>query len=166
MPSSRPDRSEPGESPVARLACDAAELAGRARRHLDLYSHELPADVYATEAFCEAVKQLVIGAPRHARVRILVADTRPAARGHALVTLGQTLSSAIEFRTPAPDAAPWFAECLIADAASGLTQRERRAMTPPQTLSPPEARKRAGEFDTRWQAALPASDLRRLYLGG
>lgn len=166
MPPTRPDRSEPGESPAVRLARDAAELAGSARRHLDLYSHDLPADVYATEAFCEAIKQLVIEAPRHARIRILVADTRPAARGHALVTLGQTLSSAIEFRTPAPGAASWFAECLIADAARGLTQHERRALTPPQSLGPPEARKLHGEFEARWQAAQTASDLRRLYLGG
>lgn len=150
----------------AALAEAAVEVASRARREIALLSFELPEAVYGTPEFCDAVKDLVLTAGRHARVRILIQEPRGAATGHRLVTLGQHLSTYVAFRQPGIEHRERRGEYLIADERH-LLQRQTPDATEAmlQLDAPPEARAALRQFNEIWDSGEPPPDLQRLYLG-
>ena len=89
-----------------RLACEC--LAQQARRHLDIFTHDLDAPLYDQKPFLDALKDLVTTS-RHAQVRILLQDNNRAQKeGHRLIELARRLTSAVEIRRPYDDYLEYF----------------------------------------------------------
>lgn len=167
MPPSKPETPEV-EAVEGReaFAAAAAELAGRARRELALLTFDLPDWAYGTPAFCDAVRDLILRAAPRARVRVLIQDVRSVAvQSQRLLPLLRDLSSYTEIRALAEHQRDIRDDCLIADEHQVL---ERDA---PESVAarvhrdaPVRGRAARRRFDSLWDAAEPASALRRLYL--
>lgn len=148
----------------AAFAARALELARAARGELLLLSDSLDRAVYGGEDFAEAVKRFLLDHDR-ARLRVLVGRPQAAARNVPhLLELARRLSSRIEFREPPEtQAEPNRGECLIADRRALLERRAPEALeTQAWADAPQRGKLRAEEFDTLWNEAQPAQELRSL----
>lgn len=166
MPPTRQERPEP--RPVtdrAAYAEAAAEIAGRARRRIDLLSYDLADWAYGTPGFCDAVRDLVLEHQR-ARVRVLVHDVRSVAgQSHRLLPLLRHVSSFTEIRVLAEHHGDNRDESLIADDRHLLERDTPESPTARLCLDMPvRARAARHRFDGLWEAAGPATELRRLYI--
>lgn len=148
------------------FAAAAGEIASRARREIALLSFQLPNEFYGASTFAEAVKRMILdSAGRRARVRVLVQEPRGAATGNRLVTLGQELSSFVDFRQPAAEHADWRGEWLIVDERHLLERQAPESLVASCHMdAPPDARAALRRFDEVWEMAEPAAELRRLHL--
>lgn len=144
----------------------ALALIAEARREIRLLSHELDVRLYGSEAVYEAVKGFLLSSER-ARLRVLINQPRLAAqRGHRLVELGRLLSSRVEFRGLSDERQQEHrAEWLIIDERSLLERREPEALVARLFQDQPlAARERGNDFETLWNEASPAQELRSLGL--
>lgn len=129
-----------------------------------MQSYQLESFAYGHTAFVDAVKKLVID-NRRARVRALINDIRPAARGHRLVDLGRKLSSFIEFRQPCETEHGDHSDHIIVDRL-GYAQRP----TPDSVdasyclYAPLESRRYMERFEQLWAIAAPSPELKDLHL--
>lgn len=166
MPKTKPENSE--ERAIegrAAFAAAAVEVAGRAQREIALLSYDLPTWAYGSQAFCTAVRELILNAPR-ANVRVLIHDAKTVAtRGQPLIELLRQLSSYAEIRVLAEHQRGHQDDCLIADEHHLL---ERDTPDTPSARahfdSPLAGRAARRRFDGLWESAEPASELRRLHL--
>jgi len=166
MPPTRQEKPEP--RPVedrAAYAEAAADIAGRARRRIDLLSYDLADWAYGTTGFCDGVRDQILGQQR-ARVRALVHDVRSvAARDNRLLHLLRHVSSFTEIRVLAEHQGDNRDESLIADERHLLERDTPESPTARLCLDMPvRARAARRRFDGLWDAAAPATELRRLYI--
>jgi len=144
----------------------ALALVSGARLELLLQSEALDARLYRGEAFARAVQDFALASPR-ARVRLLVREPRAALRNApTLIELARRLTSQIEMREPAEDAREACrGERLIADRRAVLERPDAGALRA-RLLNdaPAQGQRRAEDFDSLWNAALPSTELRRLPL--
>ncbi len=141
----------------------AAVLAAGAHRTLAIFTRDMERVIYDTVEFVAAVRQLALRS-RFSRIRIAVIDPLPAIKdGHRLIELGRRLSSFIEFRRPAAEAATLAAAFLIADE-SGLLYRPLagRYEGYMDTDNPHAARIYLRAFEAIWELAEPEPEFRRL----
>lgn len=76
----------------------AAEMIGKGRRTLRLFSPDLEHDIYDNDDIAQAVLNLA-RVSRNSEIRILVRDTQPAIkRGHRLLDLSRRLTSIVDIR--------------------------------------------------------------------
>lgn len=150
----------------AAFAAKATALVAGARMELALLTQDLNERVYSTEAFVTALRQFVLQ-HSHARLRVLVNNTKRAISGGSrIVEFGRKLSTFIEFRELVEERRQVVREeYLIAD---GRLMLYREA---PEDLEakfysgvPHQARLKLREFDTFWNEASTAQELRSLRL--
>jgi hypothetical protein len=147
-------------------AAQALALVRAARLELLLESEALDARVYGSAAFAAAVQDFALATPR-AQLRLLVRDPRAALRNApALIELARRLTSQIELREPAADQREVRAgECLIADRRAMLERARANELEARLWLDAPAlGLRRAADFDTLWNQAVPSPELRRLSL--
>jgi len=138
-------------------------LAGQARNTIEIFSWDLDAGIYGDPAFIEIVKQLAIR-HRHAQIRILVQDSRKAAKlGHRLPYLAHRLPSRVQIRRPAAEYREYRQAFLIADGI-GMIKRvvADRYEGELNFKSPVDAKERLNFFDRVWAGAEVDPYLRRL----
>ena len=146
-------------------AASVASLLPQARRELRLISQTLPS-AYYPEAVVEGLRAFLLSHER-ARLRVLIADSRAAARSRSpLVALGRQLSSRIAFRDTASDAPIDFAgERLLVDQEQGLELGAELGTTDaPRNLGRLLTQRLAEQFDRSWEQAMPSAELRALLL--
>ncbi len=167
MPGEGPDTPDAPLNLVEAAAVrDASvELVRRARRSVDLFSHQLDPQLYDTSEFVDALRALVVDS-RRARVRVLVREVAPlVARGHRLIELAQRLSSFMEIRVPAPEHQDTADAWLVVDRCHYL---HRRTGTRHEATAAFDDARRARQltfrFDEIWARAQPDLNLKRLHL--
>jgi hypothetical protein len=149
------------------LARLSADMAGRARRRLDIASRSLEPAVYDTKEFLEAVQKLVLAARGRACVRILVLDPEALiSRGdHRLVQLAMRVSSYMEIRRPGPDHQEFNEALLIADGKGVIHRKQAdRYEGVANFHAPRRAAHLSQSFETLWQHAELDPNFRRLML--
>ena len=169
---SHTDRSDSGAEDIhfsssLELANLSAQMAGRARRHLDIASRSLEPAVYEAKEFLAAVQKLVVSGRGRARVRILVFDPEALlSRGdHRLVNLAMRVSSYIEIRRPGPDHQEFNEAMLIADRTAVIHRRQSDRYDGVANFhSPLRAAHLSESFEAVWQNAEPDPHFRRLML--
>lgn len=164
MPPNKPANSD--ERRLIRGRADyaqaAAALAQSAQREVALLSHDLPSAFYGTDAFCTAIKDLILRY-RRARVRVLVHNPKPAARGHRLVDLGRQLSSFCEFRVLGEANRELRSDWLVIDERHVLDRFAPESLEAVcHRAAPATARSYLRRFDDYWENGQPAIDLRTL----
>ncbi len=140
-------------------------LATQARRSLDIVSRHLDPTLYDTEAFGNALRELVVGSQR-AQVRILLLDSAPVVtRGHRVVELARRLSSYLAIRGPGLEHKDLNEAWLVADATGFVYRRFSDRFEATANFND---RRHAGHLTNRfeeiWQRAQPDPNLRRLHL--
>lgn len=151
----------------AELARLSAQMAGRARRRLDIVSRSLEPAVYDTLEFVEAVRKMVASGRGRARVRILVLDPGALVSygNHRLVDLCMKLSSYMEIRHPGPDHQEFNEAMLIADERGAIQRQYADRYDGLANFNSP---RRAGQlsesFEALWQHGEPDPNFRRLML--
>jgi hypothetical protein len=149
------------------LADLTAQMAGQARRHLDIVSRALEPEVYETQAFLAAAQRLVVSGRGRGRVRILVLDPEALlSQGeHRLVGLAQRLSSYMEIRRPGPDHQEFNEAMLIVDGKAVIHRKQSgRYEGIANFHSPVRAAHLSEGFEAIWQNAEPDPHFRRLML--
>ncbi len=148
---------------VAPFAAKAAELVAGAYMDVALLSQELNERVYSTENFVTAVRKFVLQ-HGHARLRVLVNDTRRAISGGSrIVEFGRKMSSFIEFRELLPERRQTVREeYLIADGKLLLYREAPEDLEAKFYGTPQLARLKLKDFDTLWNESTTAQELRQL----
>ena len=150
----------------AAFAARALELVREARGELLLLSHSLERSLYGSEEFADAVKAFLLGSER-ARLCVFVSQPQEALRNVPhLVELGRHLSSRLEFREPSEQQLAGGgnrSEWLLADRRVLLERREPESLEAQFWAQEPQRGKLRGEaFETLWNEAQPAQELRSL----
>lgn len=148
---------------AAETADAALALARQARQSLRIFTRDLDAPLYSTEAFREAVSGFARRS-RYTGVRILVQDPRPAIRDHhRLIGLIQTLSTHIGVRRVAAEWADEVFAFLLADER-GLLYRPYgdRFEGSVDFAAGPRALELGRWFDDVWENSLPDPEFRQL----
>lgn len=149
---------------LAPFAAKATDLAAGAYMDLALLTQDLNERVYATEAFVGALRKFVLQ-HRHARVRVLVNDTRRAISGGSrVVEFGRKMSSFIEFRELLPERRQAVREeYLIADGRLMLYRETPEDLESKFFAAAPHlARLKLKDFNTLWNESTTAQELRQL----
>lgn len=141
----------------------ARRLIADTRYNASLLTQQLDARVFGDASFADAAKQFLL-LHRHARLRVLVVNPKPATRGpHALLELGRMMPSRIEFREFAPGKVLPSEELLLADGRLLLERSSADALESRLIREDPiTARERQRRFDALWDHAVPSIELRRL----
>lgn len=168
MPPSKPDSYEAGVARVvsgrAQFTQTALSLIAAARRDIALLSFNLDPSIYNRDDIYTALKDFILLSPR-SRMRILLNDAGPAARGHRVVELGRTLSSFVEFRVLDERQRDVHADWLIIDQKQVLERRTPEHLEAHLYSDDPRfARTKYKQFEKYWQSGVPASALRPLHL--
>lgn len=157
-----------GEHRIERAA-EAAEaalaLTQQARQSLRIFTRDLDAVLYSTDAFRDAVSALARKHPE-THIRILIQDPTPALKaGHRLIGLTQQLSSHIAVRRVADDWADEPSAFLVADGRGLLwrTQGDRYEGIV-DFRAGPRARQLVTWFDRVWDNSQPDPEFRKLAL--
>jgi hypothetical protein len=143
----------------------AVAMIAQSERSIDIYSQTLEALIYDQPDYCETLENMLL-ARRHARVRILVRDAVTVARrGHALVRLGQRLSSFISFRSP-PENVPAINEDFMLVDAIGVIHWPYPDSPKAHTnfCDPAQARALGNVFQRLWDVSEASPHLRALML--
>ncbi len=147
------------------LAAVSLALAEQAERSLDIVSRHLDPLIYDTEPFVAAVRRLVLGS-RHARVRLLLLDSRPlVAQNHRLIELALKLTSYVAIRVPAAQHKQFNEALLIADGM-GYVQRtfSDRYEAVASFADRRVATRLSDRYEELWTRALPDPNFRKLHL--
>lgn len=167
MPPSKPTTFEQSTARVitgrAQFLDAALALIATARRDIALLSYNLEPRIYNQDAIYTALKDFILLSPR-SRLRVLLNDLGPAARGHSVVELGRKLSSFVEFRGLDERQREIRADWLIIDERHVLERRTPTHLEAHLHMdNPPLVRAKRKQFDAWWQAGVPASALKALY---
>ena len=147
------------------LVAVSLALAEQAVRTLDIVSRHLDPPLYDTEAFVAAVRRLVLD-NRHARVRLLLLDSRPlVTQNHRLIELALKLSDFVAIRIPAAQHKQFNEALLIADGM-GYVQRtfSDRYEAVASLADRRAATHLADRYEELWTRALPDPNFRKLLL--
>ena len=152
----------------AAFAAKALELVRGARYELYLLSDSLERAVYGSEEFYAAVKGFLLGSER-ARLCVYVNQPQEALQNvPRLVELNRRISSRFEFREPTeehPAGSGNRSEWLLADRRVLLERLEPESLQAQFWAQEPQRGKlRAEAFETLWNEAQPAQELRSLGL--
>jgi N-acetylglutamate synthase-like GNAT family acetyltransferase len=148
------------------LVLAVTQLAGQARRCIELLSADLQPAIYDQGGFLEAVRQLALELRGRLPVRILVIDPEPALRrGHRLIELARQMSSDVQIRVVPQDWAERCDQFLLCDQDGYSLTRYR---DPRRTLvdfnDGAQTRRLRRLFDQIWEQGESHPGLRRLYL--
>lgn len=140
-------------------------LAQQTRRFLDIVSRHLDPDIYDTDEFADAVKELALNR-RRARIRLLVIDSRPlVTRGHRLTELAARLSSFIELRAPAVQHKEFNEAFVVADNEAYIYRQFSDRFEGQCDFSDRRRAATLGDiFDNMWERGVPDTRFRRLHL--
>lgn len=142
-----------------------ALICARARRHIDVLSHNLDYPVFNHVDTVAAISRMA-RTHSQAQVRILVRDTRPLVENsHRLVRLAQRLPSKIQLRklTEEPENTEMaFVLCDRDQLVYKNDDREYRGFV--NYAAAPEVRTLQETFSRLWELARPDSKLRVLSL--
>ncbi|MEO8671763.1 MAG: GNAT family N-acetyltransferase [Tahibacter sp.] len=163
------------ETPVPRLitvdsraeaqAC-VVELLSLAHRELCIYTRDLDAELFDTEAALEQFRRIGV-AGRGASVRIVVQQAGAALRdGHRLIPLAQRLTSVFQFRTPESEEDRHYPSAFL------LTDRRSyyfrvlgsRYEGEAHTYFPGRHAQLQETFNQVWERCVSSEELRHLYL--
>ncbi|MDB5969483.1 MAG: hypothetical protein JWQ90_1933 [Hydrocarboniphaga sp.] len=140
-------------------------MARCARQEVVICSHDLDRRIYGDQTLIDALRKFLLE-HRRGRLRGLVSDPRAAMRGaHRMVELSRVLSSRIEFRQPAFDAANAACDFVIVDQRSLLLTPDPGDLEAHYYADAPGlAREQLRDFEQRWQRAEPAREFTDLRL--
>ena len=143
----------------------SAEIAGHAKRSIDLLSRELNPLLYDQHLFLAYLKRFALSS-HQSSVRILLCDnTRVQREGHRLVELVRQFPSNMEIRRPPEEHRQQYEEVLIADRSSYCRcGHGDRNLGFAGYGDRPRAEQLARRFVEIWQQSSVESELRRLYL--
>lgn len=140
-------------------------ICANARRHIDIFSHNLDYPVYNHADTVDAISQMARAHPQ-ALVRILVRDTRPLVENsHRLVRLSQRMPSKIQVRklTEEPDNTEMaFVLCDRDQLIYKNDDSEYRGFV--NYAAAPEVQALRDTFSRLWEPARPDPKLRILCL--
>ncbi len=141
------------------------DVARTARRAISLFSNDLEPDLFNRADVAEIFKNLIL-THKFARVRILVkTPLRCVREGHRLAELANRFSSFIEIRVASLDDQRRRDTFLVADQRAVICRADAsRYEGIADTRSAAVALHYLEFFDTAWERAAPATELRRLYL--
>lgn len=146
------------------VAGAAALLAAQAHRELCLLSADINPRLYDQAAFLSALRELALGRKGQPVLRVLLQDAlAPVRRGHRLIELARTLSSAIELRILPEEATDAPNGMLLADD-SGYCLEHKNGGAAVDFRSPSRVRELRHGFDQHWERSAPHTELRRLHL--
>lgn len=163
------------ETPEPRLIpiddCDQAkaavlELLQLAKRELCIYTRDLDAAIFDTEAVLEALKRIGI-AGRGAAVRIIIQQPNlPVRDGHRLIHLARRLPSVFSFRTPDTDEDLQYPSAFVLNDRRGYYWRTlgSRFEGEAHTYFPGRHAQLLDYFDQVWYRSSPSEELRQLSL--
>ncbi len=149
---------------VDAFAVALAEALGSISSSLDIYSHNLPREIFGTSLVVNSLRSWIINQPR-AKVRVFVHNAHSAMfRGNGLIELGLQLTSFFQFHEPAK-AMPMLFEHAIIDNKILV----RRSTSNPQQVETwsgvdqniPVAQR---EFENYWTHSKPSLNIRNLNL--
>jgi len=138
------------------------EIATSARRLISIYTPDLEPELYDQTSFLEVVKQFVL-TRSFSKVRVLLAEpTRVMRDSNRFVSMGRRLSSCIDIRYVAAQAAVQRASAyLIADDRAIMYRMRADTWDGIADINnPPVARLYLQEFDTIWNASAVDHGLR------
>lgn len=142
------------------------ELMQLAKRELCLYTRDLDADLFDTDAALEAFKRIGI-AGRGASVRILIQQPNVALReGHRLIHLARRLPSVFSFRTPDTEEDLHYPSAFLINDRRGYYFRTlgNRFEGEAHTYFPGRQAQLLEYFEQVWQRSSPSEELRQLSL--
>lgn len=141
------------------VAAATLAVTGMARRLVSICTPDLEPPLYASTAFLETIKRLVLG-HRFARVRVLVRDHSALLRQpNPLVTLARRLTTHLEMRLRAPEFRDLQAGyCIADDRAIVYRLRADSYEGIAAHKSPLIARQYLEEFERVWQASAPDAE--------
>jgi len=147
------------------LQQSVAALAGQARRRIDVLTPDLEASLYDSAEFLTAVRSLATRGSR-THVRFLVGDSeRAIKRGHRLIELARSLTTAIDFKRPGPASEIGRSCYLLADDRGLMWQADAGQLDATVSFNDPVKVKRLrSQFDELWEEGEPDPELRRLHL--
>lgn len=139
------------------------EVVASSEFELRLASQCLDGRLFRQAALLEALRRRLLE-QRRLSVRVLLSDPVLALReAEPLIELFRRLSSQVSIRSPSREADQFSRDLLIADERSyALRERPDQLKHNYASNDPPAARALARDFDSAWDQARPASELRRL----
>lgn len=146
------------------LRSAVVEVTAVANRMLSIFTHDLEPNIYAHDAFLDAVKRFVLSRS-FTRVRVLIAEPSRAMKiSNRFVAMGRRLNSYIEFRHLPDEDRPAHPEAYLIADDHGLVFRAdaKRFEGLSDTFEPTVARKYLNRFDALWAACEPAREIREL----
>lgn len=143
----------------------SAQLAGQARRSLEIVSRDLDPRVYDQAPFLVAIRRLATSA-RQARIRVLVREVEPAVKpDHRLIELARRLSSFIEIRRLGDDDREFNEAFLLVDQIGFLRRPTGDGFEAEGSFHDPlRTRELLRAFDDLWSRARADANLRRLHI--
>lgn len=140
-------------------------LAQQATRTLHIFSRDLDARLYDTEAFLEAVRQLAIRG-RFSDIQVLVQGIDTAVKGgHRLIELSRQLSSTIHMRIVHPEFRNNNQAFLVADQVGFLQRGLADRFEGKASFNDPlEARERVRFFTKVWEVSRRDPEVLRLHI--
>jgi hypothetical protein len=149
------------------LANLSVQIAGLARRHLDIISRSLEPTIYDRAEFVDVVQRMVVSAQGRASVRILVLNPEQLLShgGHRLINLAMRVSSYIQIRHPGPDHRDFNEAMLLADEKAVIYRKQSERYKGIANFQHPQwAGQLAETFENLWQHAELNPNFRRLML--
>jgi hypothetical protein len=147
---------------LAEVRAAVNEIATSARRLISIYTPDLEPELYDQTSFLEVVKQFVL-TRSFSKVRVLLAEpTRVMRDSNRFVSMGRRLSSCIDIRYVAAQAAVQRASAyLIADDRAIMYRMRADTWDGIADVNnPPVAKLYLQEFDTIWNASAVDHGLR------
>ena len=147
------------------VAAATLDIAQKASRSFDIFTHHLDHRIYNSKALYEAELKLATYS-RHSLVRILVKDsTDVVKRGNRLVELSYRISSRVQIRKPPMEYQEENNEFVIADKCGLLLRRNpSRFEGELDYNSTLQARQLQKFFNECWEHSATDPELRRLHL--
>lgn len=141
------------------------DMAQKAQRSFNIFTHSLDHRIYNHRALYDAVLKLSTYS-RHSMVRILLKDSSSVVRqGNRLVELSYRISSRVQIRKPAMEYQAENNEFIIADKCALLIRRNSQRYDGELDFNAPmKARQLQKFFDECWVHSAPDPELRRLHL--
>lgn len=145
----------------------AVSLAKQASYSIDIFSHDLDAEIYNNKEFERSVFNL---AKRHpnTRIRILVQDSRKAVQtGHRLIKLAQSMTSSVFIHNPSGEYKDEKCAFIVVDQLGMLYRsnaNNRNYKASINFSAPQRAGKLSDFFNEAWEHSTPDIQTRRLYM--
>ncbi|MBN8431522.1 hypothetical protein JF535_11725 [Microbulbifer salipaludis] len=141
------------------------QLVGSTRRHLHIYSQNLPHALYGEPAIVQKLSDFARSS-RYARVQILIADSEPLLRRpHPLLPLLQRLGSRIALKKIQPSTEPSDWEFALGDTTQVLQRADHdKWQGHYHSDNPVRVRQLQEVFAQAWLHARPDPELRQFVL--